>query len=252
MIPTLAYLEESVGEADLIHHRGCHWLFDSLLAICAFESASRMGVPYPTRTVISRLSAACAQMLNEECPVRPSLAPRWSTRFGPHLLKPAALVLTLQMGNEELRTAIGKALMTLQSCQDENGAFRHPEMARVYLHAHCYALEGLSILEDSSNQLQRGISYLASQQQPAGGFGRWPDSPSPMVADVTAQAGRLFLLSGERELATRARGALEELTATSGALHYHVDSDHENSWSTAFGAQLDHGLINGLSPSELV
>jgi hypothetical protein len=251
-IPTLAYLVESVNGADLIQHRGCHWLFDSLLAICAFESANRVGLPYSTSGVVPRLSAACTRMIDEECAVRPGGEARWSTRFSPHLLKPAALILTLDMGSEELRVALRKALPKLISYQDEDGAFRHPQMPRVYLHAHCYALEGLTILGSSSSQLQLGLAYLASQRRPDGGFGRWSDTPSTVAADVTAQAGRLFLLSNDQESAAMAQAALKQLTASSGALQYHLGSDHENSWATAFGAQLDHGLRDGLSPSDLV
>ncbi len=252
MVPTLAFLQEAVAKEGLVEHRGAYWLFDSLLTLCALESAREAGLPVGSGDVTARLSASCAEMLADECAVRPNSSTRWSTRFGPHLLKPAALVLELEMGSDQLREAIRTAIPKLVSWQQEDGGFRYPQMSAVYLHAHCYALEGLAILGTHANGLRRGLAYLKSQVRADGGVGHWSDSPSPLAADVTAQAGRLFLLADLRELALAARSSLEQLSTPSGALQYHAECSHENSWATAFAAQLDHGLEVGLRPRDLL
>jgi len=252
IIPTLSFLEESVTAEGAVHHRECDWLFDSLLALSAFEGARRAGVSYSSTKVITRLVQGSTRMLTEGTAVRPVKEARWSSCFGPHLLKPAALVLAQEMGDETLRSAIRQVLPELISYQNGEGAFKYPGESRTYLHAHCYALEGLAILGTESQRLKDGLSYLRTHRRPDGGLGRWAGTPSPLAADVTAQAGRLFLMSGEQDLALAASAALAPLRTASGALRYHSDSDHENSWSTAFAAQLDHGLSRGLSPFDLV
>lgn len=251
LIPTLAFLEQAVADDGLVRHRGQSWLFDSLLVLCALETAGRSGVPYPATTAVERLSQGCTEMLNAGCASRPADEMRWSSAFGPHLLKPTSLLLTMGMGTEQLRRAIRRALPTLLSCQDMAGAFRSPGENRVYLHAHCYALEGLAVLANAPEQLRKGLVYLLSQRRPDGGFPHWNDTPSPLAADVTAQAGRLFLLCEERDAAARARAALESLAAPSGALYYHAESSHQNSWSTAFAAQLDYGLQASIAATDL-
>lgn len=251
LIPTLAFLEESVSEDGLIWHRGRGWLFDSLLSLCAFETAQRLGVPYASNVVIERLATGCTRMLDGRCATQPRDGERWSTSFGPHLLKPVSLLVTAGMGPAQLREAIHRALPGLISSQDSTGAFRYSAEGPVYLHAHCYALEGLSVLGEAPEALHKGLAYLLSQRRPDGGFGRWSNAQSPKVADVTAQAGRLFLLAGRREDAGKAREALDDLMAPSGALYYHAESKHENSWSTAFAAQLDHGLMASLKATDL-
>lgn len=251
LIPTLAFLDEAVADDGLVHHRETAWLFDSLLALCALGTAQEAGIGYPSSAPIERLARGCTEMLTGGHAARPAQDARWSTRFGPHLLKPASLILALGLGPRYLRDAIQEALPALLSQQTPLGAFRHPDESRIYLHAHCYALEGLAVLGSAPEQLKRGLSFLRSQRRTDGGYGHWADAPSPLAADVTAQAGRIFLLTGDREAAAEARAALAPLVAASGGLRYHADSSHENSWATAFAAQLDYGLDSGLDATEL-
>jgi hypothetical protein len=249
-IPTLHYLASAVDRDGLVWRGETAYLFDTLLVLSAFETARRADVSYNFPDVIDRLSRGAHGLVTETTAARdPKGTTRWSTRFGPHLLKPLALALLLEAGSAELRHALAQAVPLLAAQQSTSGAFVHPAEERPYLHAHCYALEGLTLLGSHTGPLTRGLAFLAGCRRLDGGYPGWPSQDDVLAADVTSQAGRLLLLSGDAAGARVSYGRLLRLQQPSGALHYSSCCAHENSWATAFAAQLGFGLEAGNLPS---
>jgi hypothetical protein len=108
--------------------------------------------------------------------------------------------------------------------QDSDGRIRmRPSSPRTFLHAHCYASEGLLATAGatSSNELGRAgraaVDWLATAQRRSGGLPAWRGTwrrPGMMVSDATAQAVRLWSVAdGPTRHADSIRRALRYLLA---------------------------------------
>lgn len=180
---------------------------------------------------------------------------RWSERFGPHLLK---LALPLagwaeRVGDPAATRALVELHAALRPTLHEGRVPSGPGEAPTYLHAHCYAIEGLwrlsaaplpaAIQASARAQAEAAAAWLARVQRPDGGLPPWHDGTrgwGPAPADVAAQAVRLW--SGldrerHREAIERALEFLARLTDPCGGLRYHESSDDLNTWATVFAVQ---------------
>lgn len=180
---------------------------------------------------------------------------RWSERFGPHLLK---LALPLARWVEHTADAeAARALVQLRAAlQPASLDGRVPsagDAGPTYLHACCYAAEGLWRLSEAPLPgparaearalAARTAAWLARVQRADGGLPPWHDGErgwGPAPADVAAQAVRLW--SGlDREAYAgaieRALGFLARLTDPCGGVRYHEDSGDLNTWATLFTVQ---------------
>ncbi|MCA9704583.1 MAG: hypothetical protein KDK70_01900 [Myxococcales bacterium] len=179
---------------------------------------------------------------------------RWSTCFGPHLLK-LALPLAAwaeQDRRPDPRPALRSLLQRLRPSLDDGRVLGPTPAAPTYLHAHCYAAEGLWRLStalpaplagEAAALAQQAAAWLARVQRPDGGLPPWHDGTrgwGPAPADVAAQAVRLW--SGldrqrHREAIARALAFLARLHRPGGGLRYHEHSDDQNTWATLFAVQ---------------
>jgi hypothetical protein len=173
---------------------------------------------------------------------------RWSTTRGPHLLKVA---IGLIMSARALgRDAELEPLVSLPLEQTSDGRIQTPPHPATYVHAHCYAAEGLLALAHAKGgdetTRRRGVAavhWLAKIQQADGSIPAWHDGRQPhgpCPADSCAQAIRLWCLVNPRQFCEpidRAMSYLDRLTHEDGGLRYHVQSDDLNSWATAFAIQ---------------
>ena len=263
IIPSLEFLSDCVGDDDLIWHRDAGYLFDTVLVLRAFRAAHELGVPGKYEALQERMTSAALDLVARRVAAVCARDDRWSTTFSPHLLKPLAALATGPLaGTVQTEEILIPAISRLIDSQDEEGAFSRAPNGQAYLHAHAYALEGLTILPelpgvDAAPSLARGLDYLAAQQRRDGSFPRWSHGPAgESSGDVAAQAARLFLtFPGDRYCAAASRSvdAFTRLIAPSGAVYYSDSVRHENVWCSVFALQAFHAAAGGkLAPSQLV
>jgi hypothetical protein len=262
LAPTLHFLNQAVESDGLVRQNGWRYLFDTALVYSAFADAQRCGLHGPYLLAMPRMLAAMVRLVRARKGAEGMGDDRWSSRFGPHLLKALGTLLTspAMAVNGPEREQVIEAALLLTGMQRDDGAFVHPDDEGVYLHAHCYALEGLAYLEGMlpgeafGEAFRRGLAFLAGCQHADGTFPHWASGPAAEQAcDVTAQAGRLFLVSGNPahgEALLRAEAALRRFKGP-GGMRYSADCGHENSWCTAFSLQLLAGLDRGLAAAEI-
>jgi hypothetical protein len=180
---------------------------------------------------------------------------RWSERFGPHLLK---LALPLARWVEHVddagaARALARLLGVLRSASDDGRVPSLGDEGPTYLHACCYAAEGLWRLSEAP--LPRAVrvqararaeeiaAWLARVQRADGGLPPWHDGThgwGPAPADVAAQAVRLWSGLDRRthgDAIERALGFLATLVEPCGGVRYHEDSRDLNTWATLFTVQ---------------
>jgi hypothetical protein len=180
---------------------------------------------------------------------------RWSERFGPHLLK-LALPLARWVehtGDLAAGLALHELLATLRPTLDDGRVPSDREGGPTYLHACCYAAEGLWRLGEAPlagaarararRSAEAIAAWLARVQRADGGLPQWHDGArgwGPAQADVAAQAVRLWSGLGpveHREAIDRALAFLARLAHPLGGLRYHEDSRDLNTWATLFTVQ---------------
>ena len=173
---------------------------------------------------------------------------RWSTIRGPHLLK-------LAIGLHRAATRLDCAprldeLSALSVDQAPDGRIASPPHPATYVHAHCYAAEGLLALAQAQPQRtehrRRGTAaaaWLATIQRADGSLPAWHDGrdgSGPGPSDTCAQAVRLWCLvdrDGYADPIERALAYLGSLSSPGGGVRYNDASDDLNTWATAFAVQ---------------
>lgn len=144
-----------------------------------------------------------------------------------------------------------------------DGAFRINSARRwVYVHAHCYATEGLIFQARAAPALPEPVlasaRFLARVQADDGGLPCWHERSDVEVvshADATAQAVRIWTVVARNRYAAqiqRALGFLRTVEAVRGGLRYKRGSEDLNSWATMFGAQADQWQRRGAAPEWLI
>jgi hypothetical protein len=129
------------------------------------------------------------------------------------------------------------------------GRFRiHADSSVTYVHAHCYAVEGLLCLQRRGLAEVGGVArdcagWLAQIQAANGGIRAWHDgthASGPLRADATAQAVRIWSCVNRRAFGDaigRALGFLGRLQSVSGGICYEPGSGDVNTWATVFAVQ---------------
>jgi hypothetical protein len=170
---------------------------------------------------------------------------RWSTFFGPHLLKVLIALRRYEAQDPRHPTAqAADALVERLLPYFRRGRFRtHPMIDETYVHAHCYAVEGLLSDGRWDTIVLPAVDELGAAQSDSGGLHAWlgPDGPyGPLRADATAQAVRLWTAVDPDRYRRQVTGALDYLsqcTDRSGAVRYTRLSPHLNTWATIFAVQ---------------
>jgi hypothetical protein len=265
--PTVAWLQRQVDERGLVGRHGRAYAFDSamtlsgLLAARAAGSAVREGL-------LERMLAAVAAAVEARWATEGALAGsrRWSDRWACHQLK---LAWALRSGIEEgvcsipVRDAARRALDDLEALRglERGGRFALTEDDdRSYVHASCYALEGVLALrgqpgltevsrDELTALLHRGARWLEESQEADGALPCWlgpgpflsvPAEDTSRPSDIIAQAVRLWAFVDPARYAgviERGINALVRRQQPSGALVYLEKSHDLNIWCTVFAAQ---------------
>lgn len=175
---------------------------------------------------------------------------RWSRSYGAHLLKCVIALRSWFESSGDLRCI--EVCEQLEGDLLESGASgRFPTRAgarETYLHAYCYAVEGLLALQQLGGdryapRLACCASWLASVQRDDGALPSWHDgerSWGAAHADVAAQAVRIWCRVNPvtfRPQIDRALRFLAALQAPCGGIRYAPASDDINVWATIFAVQ---------------
>lgn len=233
---------------------GREYLFDHGMVVAGrLAWAERRGSAVEGERGSIATMLACLRNNRAACPAGPQM--RWSERFGPHLLK-LALPLARWVELREDAEAVQALVWLAEGLRPASDDGRVPSVGRdgpTYLHACCYAAEGLwrlseaplprALRAEARAQAERTAAWLASVQRADGGLPPWHDGRhgwGPAPADVAAQAVRLWSgLDRERYRGAveRSLGFLATITEPCGGVRYHEDSHDLNTWATLFTVQ---------------
>ena len=235
---------------DGVRRRGITYAFDTAMALRglldyrADDQLAAAPVPEWLGSLVRSVSSGSATAPPEEM----TSTTAWSMAFGAHEAKIAAALVAAERRGLD----VGDSLETLRDrtmgLQDDRGRFRiHAASGMTYLHAQCYALEGLLMTAEdhpgATAEITLGVSWLASVQGLNGGWRAWHDgsrASGPERTDATAQAIRLMRLVNadryEGEILA-AEAFLVQCQAEHPGLPYEPGSSDITSWSTLFAAQ---------------
>lgn len=233
---------------------GREYLFDHGMVVAGrLAWAERRGTEVEGERESIATMLACLRNNRATSPAGPET--RWSERFGPHLLKLALpLAHWVELGADA--GAVQALVRLAEGLRPASDDGRVPSLGLdgpTYLHACCYAAEGLwrlseaplprALRAEARAQAERTGAWLASVQRSDGGLPPWHDGThgwGPAPADVAAQAVRLWSgLDRERYRGSveRSLGFLATITEPCGGVRYHEDSRDLNTWATLFTVQ---------------
>lgn len=233
----------SCVEQNEVGKNGHRYTFDLAVVVAALASER---ADADERLALRHLGDRLITELRTRTAVRPGATARWSTVFGPHLLKAA---VALQRLSSFVDIDVDwKALPSVQA--EADGRIVTPPGSKTYLHAMLYALEGLAVAVEAGidpdrnrRSLQSGLNWLRAVQHPGGGLVAHHDGThgaGPHPADATAQAVRLWALVDRRAHAEAIADSLAfvaELQDPSGGIRYSDASGDLNTWATVFTVQ---------------
>mgnify|MGYP000869355168 CR=1 FL=1 len=233
-----------LGDSTGFGRDGQTYLFDTVICLRALRAwRETFAADAPTEP-LERLTRTAVSWLKTRVSIWPPEAAggHWSASFSPHLLKCLA----------PLADALGDELPPLVELFVDRffrDGFFHVDQARtkVYLHAHCYALEGLLTLAPARRApyaplLIAAADRLTELQQPDGSLpNRRPSyGDFDYPADAIAQAVRIWQCLDEARYAAPIDAGLMRLAALgdkAGGVRYSTKLPHRNSWATIFALQ---------------
>lgn len=234
-------LVEDLVRDGAVGRNGTLYLFDTCVVVDALARNDAMSgsdvESWKTAAVkgIERFLGAGAAVLGDTR----GLDGRWSTCFGPHLIKAAAL---LQRAGRSVGDgaflAHAEAILTLVT---RSAAAPGP----TYGHALAYAAEGAWLLrvldrEVPDASLDAAAERFAAVQRGDGSIPAWMDGSGPARADTTAQAVRLWAAADPARYRASIKAGLsflEDLRDPEGGVSYEPGSRDLNTWATVFADQ---------------
>ena len=239
----LARLGPRVRAAD-VGRDGRTYAFDLAVALAGLLHAREAARPVEPAWIESGRAALASAVQNRRA-CAPEAPPRWSTRWGPHLLKIAFALDALQL-TDALARVLDDAL---QAC--DGGRFVTDGDGSTYVHAHCYAAEGLWFVASrgdaplatrARSTLRPAVDWLADIQASDGSLpASWDGAPSgPGRTDATAQAIRLWAVMDPTRFAAAIERGLRFLSrhaGPDGGLAYDTTCDDQTTWSAVFALQ---------------
>ncbi len=248
-------LTAEVGPTGALGRAGVDYLFDAGIVLHGLllhvEAGGALGDP----DALARLGEGVLAGIEGRTPRVPAApgSDHWSDTWGCHLIKLALPLQRLAAGGERrAAAAAGRLVDELLGLWRGDRFVVHAGSERTYVHAGCYALEGLWGLgggwEATARPILRaGAAWLASIQAEDGSLPAWHDGARGSGArpsDVVAQALRIWtmvdLAEGTGRFAAaraRALGCLAARQHASGGIRYVEGEADVNSWCTAFAAQ---------------
>ncbi len=227
---------------------GVEYLFDTAVVLTGLLAHERAGGVLTVRLkdrLFGFLDSALRFRRATSAPI--SGDGHWSASYGCHQLRVLTCLEACRQGGlgddcDGLASRLMEDLLPLF----RGGRFRiHARSQRTYLHAHCYALEGLLGLtrRNGSNLrpvVRESAEWLAGVQRPCGGLPAWHDGRRAWGlcrTDATAQAVRLWSEVDGQAFArsiTRGLAWLTRMQHRSGGLPYQSGSADLNTWATVF------------------
>ena len=245
-----ARLIQDVSPAGGVGRGSCDYVFDTAVALAALLAHARAGAELPDPRLPGRLLGFLAETLGERRALRgegTGPAGHWSRSYSCHLLKVVIALGAYHDVNDDARcVSMGDTLFADLSPLCQGGRFtNHAGSGETYVHAHCYAVEGLIDLhrrgQRSAGPLaEAGAAWLAREQDPSGGLRAFHDgrrAHGPLRADATAQAVRIWASLDRRAHASSIAAALTflgRLQSPAGGLRYDTTTDDINTWATIF------------------
>lgn len=247
---TVRALVEAMGEREGCGRDGVLYLFDTVVCLRAlaaffseFPAAPESRESGPARTLSLTLVETARKLVERRAACTPPGAghddgvEHWSSLFNVHLIK-ALSHLSPWPGPWDVLA--GELVSRWYS---EGRFWSAPRGDRVYLHTHCYALEGVLGLHDMPREVvAQATDFLAEAQTASGGIPSWWSAGEEMVlaTDATAQAVRLWLLTDCERFEDNIRKGMEfmlQMLGPGGGVLYAPGLAHENSWTTIFTVQ---------------
>jgi len=232
-------LEQRIITSGLLGRDGIGYAFDSALALPLLASPEALS----TRVLkLLQTERSCTEVR------RPGW---WSESFGPHLIRSLAALAAQGFGtaSEEI------AQHLVRTCFDGNRFRIHEDSPATYVHAHCYALEGLLSLGIRGDVVLAGAEWLARLQSQDGALPNWVGAPADVEpTDAVAQALRIwstFDSSAFVEPMHRARSFLAARQERDGVLTYSRQSSDRCSWANLFAAQAIRWSESGVDSAAL-
>jgi hypothetical protein len=246
-------LVSDMSRAGGVGRGGSDYVFDSAMALTGLIAHESTGGTIPDARSIDRLFDFVAANLAARRAGTSLLmaAPdHWSVSYGCHLIKTVIALCAYdeRRPSSTTRVLVDRLVSGLAGLYD-NGRFRaNANSSLTYLHSHCYAVEGLLVLEgrhrgDYGDLVRGSARWLAEIQSSEGGLHAFHDGRDAfgmLHTDATAQAIRIWSLvdsEAYREQIDRGLGFLAEMATPAGGLRYEPGSDDVNTWATIFGLQ---------------
>lgn len=230
------------------------YLFDTAIVLSAFLAYEFQMEELLDSDLLQQLFKFIREKILLEVAADPLIinAEKWSLSYGCHLLKCAIALLTYY-NREQIPQSIELARKLLHDLIPlcVSGRFHiHAKSSETYVHAHCYAVEGLitvtrhGILEmDVEQKIWDSAHWLGQIQESNGGIRAWHNGKhgyGDFHADCIAQAIRIWLqVDATRFKNEIARGFhfLSGLQSPEGGIRYSSDSQDINTCASIFTAQ---------------
>ena len=258
------HLLSDLTASGAVGRRGIEYVFDSAMVLGGLLAHEANGGLIPDPRMVDRLRQYVVERLTNRIGLDGTLenaATHWSQSYGCHLLKCVISLTAFDVARgsdtSDLVAQLLDDLLPLYEGAGDVGRFHVNAGSDVtYAHAHCYALEGLLVLEgrgraDLRRWIDGGAAWLAEVQQAHGGVPAEHDSNGARMgahADCTAQAIRIWACADYARFRANIERGLEFLDelSDSGGIRYETGSNDINTWATIFGAQaLDFAAQGG-------
>ncbi len=224
---------------------GRAYLFDSAIVLEGLAALRARTGASAIDPALSRLFDFVADRVEAKSAVAsvPVGPPRWSTSFSPHLLRVAKVLLSHSAATGEARSQ--PVVERLVEELVPRLSFPDAGAPPVYVHAVCYALEGLTALAAAGHRelaplALEGADWLSRQQLRNGALPAWSATSAVGHADATAQSVLLWSSVDRDRFAASISAALEYLRSLlhpCGGIRYRTGSNDVNTWCTVFTAE---------------
>jgi len=251
-IRTAVALAAAVGDLPGCGRGSRLYLFDTAVCVRAvgallatFPDLEQDPDLAPVRSMALRLGQTAREMFAQQRPCDPPASPgppRWSETFNAHQIKATANASPWLPAWQDTVEQLKATYLGVDRF------FLDPRHRQVYLHVHCYAVEGLlSLPRRDPPQELACADFLAGLQTDEGAIPRFWSPPDTTPghrhlpgADATAQAVRIWQCVDRHRFQQNIQTGLvflESLAAPGGGVSYSPDKAHVNAWATIFTIQ---------------
>ena len=245
--------------ASIQAEKGCgrnnrRYLFDSAICLRSFMDFCEI---FPGAkdllpgSIIEQTRQQALELLNAHAACHPANGNgdrgHWSREFSVHLFKAFSLLYPALQKPRLLSDLDSQIQRMIKERYRDGLFFVNPDRTQAYLHSHCYAVEGLLMLNGRMGEFCEGVVRQAAEklawlQTDDGGILNWwpAREEARQTTDVAAQAVRIWQCVDPAAYSDNIIEGLRFLEAMSdpgGGVRYCRDVRHLNSWATIFTIQ---------------